>query len=109
MPVPVLTNEQRIAASAKAVQIRVRRAQVKQQLKQRTLSFTDLLKVSNQDEIIAGMKVKAVLEALPAIGKVKATALMEQCGIANSRRIKGLGLHQIDSLVKALAKREKKV
>jgi hypothetical protein len=105
MPVPVLTQEQRIAASAKAVEIRVRRAQVKQQLKDRLISFSDLLKVSEQDDIISGMKVLSVLEALPAIGKVKAATLMKQCGIADSRRIKGLGQHQIQSLLNALGKR----
>lgn len=105
MPVPVLTQEQRIAASAKAVAIRVRRAQVKQKLKERLISFSDLLKVSEQDDIISGMKVLSVLESLPAIGKVKAATLMKQCGIADSRRIKGLGQHQAQSLLKALGKR----
>ena len=105
MPVPVLTQEQRIAASAKAVEIRVRRAQVKQQLKDRLISFADLLKVSEQDDIISGMKVISVLESLPAIGKIKAATLMKQCGIADSRRLKGLGQHQITSLQNALAKR----
>jgi hypothetical protein len=105
MAVPVLTHEQRIAASAKAVEIRVRRAQVKQQLKDRALTFSDLVKVSDQDEIISGMKVISVLEALPAFGKVKATSLMEKCGIAPSRRMKGLGQHQAQALLDALAKR----
>lgn len=108
MPVPVLTHEQRVAASAKAVAIRVRRAEVKQQLKDRLITFPELLKVSEQDEIIAGMKVQSVLESLPAIGKVKATSLMDKCGIATSRRLKGLGLNQSQALIKLLAEREAK-
>lgn len=105
MAVPVLTQEQRVAASAKATQIRVRRKEVKLQLKNKQITFADLLKVSEQDEIIAGMKVKSVLESLPAFGKVKAAALMQNCGIAETRRIKGLGLHQSQALLTALAAR----
>ena len=105
MPVPVLTQEQRVAASAKAVEIRVRRANIKQQLKDGKISFAALLEVSALDDIIAGMKVQSVLESLPAIGKIKAASLMEKCGIANSRRIKGLGQHQTQALLQLLAKR----
>jgi hypothetical protein len=109
MPIPVLTHEQRVAASAKAVSIRVRRAQVKQQLKERIISFSQLLQMSEQDDIIAGMKVKSALESLPAIGKVKADALMKKCDIASSRRLKGLGNHQVQALLSELAKREVKL
>ena len=105
MPVPVLTQEQRIAASAKGVQIRVRRAEVKQQLKNQQITFPQLLEVSGKDDIIAGMKVQSVLESLPAIGKVKAAHLMDTCGIASSRRLKGLGANQVQALLGALTKK----
>lgn len=105
MSVPVLTQEQRIAASAKGVEIRVRRAQVKQQLKEKHITFPQLLEVSGKDDIIAGMKVQSVLESLPAIGKVKAAHLMDSCGIASSRRLKGLGAHQTKALLNALNKK----
>lgn len=108
MAVPVLTQEQRIAASAKGVEIRVRRAQVKKQLKEQVITFPQLLEVSHHDEIIAGMKVQSVLESLPAIGKIKAEKLMESCGIAGSRRIKGLGLNQVNDLLQALNRRQGK-
>lgn len=108
MAVPVLTQEQRVAASAKATQIRIRRKDVKAQLKNKQITFADILKVSEQDEIIAGMKVKSVLEALPAFGKVKAATLMKECGIADTRRIKGLGLHQAQALLNALKIRAEK-
>ena len=38
-------------------------------------------------------------EALPGIGKVRAAAIMEQLGIAASRRVRGLGIHQRQALV----------
>jgi len=40
------------------------------------------------------MKVSALLEALPGVGKVRAKQIMEQLGIAESRRVRGLGSNQ---------------
>lgn len=106
MPVPVLTQEQRVAASAKAVVVRVRRAEVKSALKSKVLTLKQLIQVSESDDIIAGMKVKAVLESLPAIGKIKAKTIMEKCEIAPSRRLKGLGEHQVQALLNELNSRQ---
>ena len=107
MSVPQLTHEQRVAASAKAVAIRAKRADVKKQLKSAQLSLRDLLIVSQVDDVVAGMKVVSVLEALPGIGQVKASAIMEKCGIAVSRRLRGLGPHQIESLTKVIEGRSR--
>ena len=37
------------------------------------------------------MKVSALLEALPGVGKVRAAQIMEKIGISESRRVRGLG------------------
>lgn len=105
MPVPLLTQDQRIAASAKAVLIRTKRAQIKIQLKSAQISLRDLLAVADVDDIVAGMRVVAVLEALPGIGHIKAAALMEKCGVAASRRLRGLGPHQAEALCALLDRR----
>ena len=102
MAVPVLTNEQRIAASAKAVEVRTKRAAIRRQLKDSQVSFSDVLSVSNSDDIVSGMRVLTILESLPGIGKIKASALMETCDIALSRRMKGLGSTQAQKLKSAL-------
>ena len=102
MAVPVLTNEQRIAASAKAVEVRTKRAALRRQLKDSQVSFSDVLSVSNSDDIVSGMRVLTILESLPGIGKIKASALMETCDIALSRRMKGLGSSQAQKLKSAL-------
>lgn len=102
MPVPILTNEQRIAASAKAVVIRTARAALRKQLKESQISFTDVLAIADSDDIVAGMRVVTVLESLPGIGKIKAASLMETCGITLSRRMKGLGTTQAQKLRVAL-------
>ena len=106
MPVPVLSHDQRVAASAKAVVIRTKRAAVKSQLKSGQVSVSDLLVVAQVDDIVAGMRVISVLGALPGIGRVKAAAIMESCGIAVSRRLRGLGPHQTNALCRLLDQRK---
>lgn len=105
MAVPVLTNEQRLAASAKAVIVRTKRAEVRKLLKDSKISFTDVLSIAVNDEIVSGMKVITILESLPGIGKIKAAALMETCDITLSRRMKGLGTTQSKKLRAALNRR----
>ena len=45
--------------------------------------------------------ITVVLESLPGVGKVKARRLMEDIGIAESRRIRGLGDNQRRELLAA--------
>ena len=49
------------------------------------------------------MKVVAVLESLPGVGKVKARRLMEEVGISETRRVQGLGEKQRKSLFEKLS------
>lgn len=102
MAVPVLTNEQRVAASAKAVEMRTKRAVVRRQLKDSKVSFTEVLSIASSDDIVSGMRVITILESLPGMGKIKASSLMESCDIAMSRRMKGLGSTQAQKLQSAL-------
>ncbi|MCW2860256.1 MAG: hypothetical protein JWP48_1964, partial [Actinoallomurus sp.] len=46
------------------------------------------------DDVIGKMKVSALLESLPGVGKVRAKQIMERLGIAESRRVRGLGANQ---------------
>jgi len=101
---PVLTSEQRAAALAKAAKVRKDRAQVKKDLKEGTLSLADALDRAATDEVIAKMRVLVLLESLPALGKIKARRLLEQVGIAESRRVKGLGVHQRVELLRVTAR-----
>ena len=48
--------------------------------------------------IIGKMKVSALLESLPGVGKVRAKQIMERLGIAESRRVRGLGTNQRSAL-----------
>ena len=96
---PQLTDEQRRAALAKAAEARRVRAEIKELLKMGTLSLSELLDRSDNDRILAKMKVLSVLEALPKLGKVKARRTMDEVGISDSRRLRGLGSQQRAELV----------
>ncbi len=96
---PKLTDEQRAAALEKAAKVRRIRSEMKMRLKMGSVSFPELLEQADNDEIIAKIKVLAVLESLPGVGKVKARRTMEEIGIAESRRIAGLGPQQRKALL----------
>ena len=99
MPLPELTPEQRAEALAKAAQARATRAEVKNRLKYSGASLSSVLEAAEADEAIGKLKVVALLEALPGVGPVKAKAIMAEIGIAESRRVRGLGPHQRQALV----------
>ncbi|MDA8379633.1 MAG: integration host factor, actinobacterial type [Actinomycetota bacterium] len=91
---PALTPEQRQQALAKAAAARRQRAEIKEKLKMGNLSLAQLLENAENDDIVGKMKVLAVLESLPGLGKVKARRLMETIGISETRRLQGLGANQ---------------
>lgn len=96
---PQLTDEQRAAALAKAAEVRRIRAETKELLKMGSITFSELLQRAEDDDAIAGMKIASVLPSLPGMGKVKAKRLMEEVGIADNRRIRGLGDKQREALL----------
>lgn len=98
MPLPQLTEEQRKLALEKAAEARKARAEIKQQLKTAQLTLPQILD-QQDNETIGKMKVSAVLEALPGVGKVRARKIMERLDISSSRRIRGLGGKQKDALL----------
>jgi hypothetical protein len=95
---PPLTPEQRAAALEKAAQARKDRAEVKNKLKHATMTLPQVLKEGQTDDVIGKMKVSALLEAMPGVGKVRAKQIMERLGIAESRRVRGLGANQRTAL-----------
>lgn len=98
MALPELTPEQRAQALEKAAEARKARAELKNRLKNGGISLAEVLEEGKSDDVSGKMKVSAVLEALPGVGKVKATQTMEELGISESRRVRGLGSNQIDAL-----------
>lgn len=97
---PSLSPEQRAAALEKAKEARAARAEIKARLKMGTLTLAQALK--SDDVNVGKLKVVALLESLPGVGKVKARKVMEEIGIADNRRVQGLGAQQRSALLSAL-------
>jgi transposase len=95
---PPLTPEQRAAALEKAAEARRARAEVKNRLKNKQGSLSDVLAEGQENEVIGKMKVSALLESLPGVGKVRAKQIMEKLEISESRRVRGLGAKQVEAL-----------
>lgn len=99
MALPELTPEQRAAALEKAALARRERAAVKHRLKHSAGSLAAVIAAGKDNEVIGKMRVSALLESLPGVGRVRARQLMEEIGISESRRVRGLGANQISALV----------
>ena len=83
---PQLTDEQRAAALEKAAAARRARAELKDRLKRGGTNLKQVLKDAETNEVFGKMKVSALLEALPKVGKVKAQEIMTELEIAPTRR-----------------------
>ena len=106
MALPPLTPEQRQAALDKAAASRRERAAVKNRLKHSGASITDVLRDGESNEVIGKMRVIDLLQSMPGLGKVRARQLMERLGIAESRRVRGLGSKQVAALEREFAQRD---
>jgi hypothetical protein len=99
VPLPKLTPEQRTAALAKAKEMRTARAELKEELKAGKITLKAVLDQAESSDVVGKLKVSAVLQSLPSIGKIRATQIMEQLKIADSRRLRGLGEQQRKALL----------
>lgn len=98
MPLPQLSPEQRAEALQKAAAARRVRADLKDRLKRQEMSVGDVLRAGATDDIVGKMRVSAVLEALPGLGKARAQKIMERLEISPTRRVRGLGANQRKAL-----------
>ena len=69
MALPQLTDEQRAAALQKAAEARRVRAELKERLKRGGTDLKQVLADAEENEILGKMKVSALLEALPKVGR----------------------------------------
>jgi hypothetical protein len=90
MALPPLSPEQRAAALEKAGRVRKERADLKGRLKQGSVTLPQVLTQAQTDESIGGMRVSALLGALPGVGKARAAQIMDRLGIAEARRVRAL-------------------
>ncbi len=101
MAIPQLSAEERQAALEKAKAARIKRAQVRDELKSGKLTLKAVLDMKD-DPVVGRMKVSTLIETMPGYGKAKAEKIMGELKIAESRRLKGLGERQEAALLERL-------
>ena len=102
MPIPTLSAGELAAARAKAIVTRRARAALKNKVRSGELRPVSALTQAIADPELKLIRVQDFLKAVPRIGDKKAEALMEKYSIATSRRLGGLGTHQLEGLTKEL-------
>ncbi|MFM7043966.1 MAG: integration host factor, actinobacterial type [Ilumatobacteraceae bacterium] len=99
---PSQTPEQLAANLEKAAAARAARSELKQRVKTGDVTLAAVLDAV--DDVAQKLKVVALLESLPGVGKVKARRIMDDIGIPDNRRVQGLGAHQKQALVELLGR-----
>ena len=94
---PARSLDQRMEALQRANDIRVRRAQLKRDLKDGQVHIESIL--LDPPEYVSTAKVFDMLMAVPKFGRVKASRLLTQCRISQSKTIGGLSDRQRQELI----------
>ena len=102
MALPQMTEEQRAAALEKAAETRKKRAEIREKIKSGKLSAKKAL-AKRDDPVIGKMRVTQFITTFPGIGKAKAAKIEAEIGIAEGRRVAGLGDKQVEALIEALS------
>jgi len=95
---PQLTPEERSRALAKAKESRQVRAAVKVRVKTGELSIAAVIEMAKDDQAVAKMRVLELVESMSGVGKIRAKSILERLDISLTRRIQGLGRHQLQAL-----------
>ncbi len=97
MQAPLRSLDQRMEALRRANEIRVRRAQLKKDLKAGRVRVESVL--LEPPEYVGTAKVIDILMAVPKFGRVKAARFLNQCRISQSKTVGGLSERQRAELV----------
>ena len=100
MAIPQLSPEERQAALEKAKAARIKRAEVRDELKSGKLTLAKVLEMKN-DPVVGRMKVSTLIET-NWCDAAKAERMMKELQIAESRRLRGLGERQQTALLERL-------
>src|SRR5205085_6656072 len=94
---PARSLDQRMEALKRANDIRVKRAQLKKDLKAGRVHVEQIL--GTPPEYVETAKVFDILMAVPKFGRVKAARFLNQCRISQSKTVGGLSDRQRAELV----------
>ncbi len=95
--VPERSLDQRLEALRRANDIRVRRAQLKKDIKSGAARIEEILEA--RPGYVETAKVFDMLMSVPKFGKVKVTRLLNQCRISESKTVGGLSERQRTELI----------
>jgi hypothetical protein len=94
---PERSLDQRMEALKRANDIRVKRAQLKKDLKAGAVQIEGIL--DSPPEYVETAKVFDMLMAVPKFGRVKAARFLNQCRISQSKTVGGLSERQRTELI----------
>ena len=94
---PARSLDQRMEALKRANDIRVKRAQLKKDLKAGKVRVEEIL--AAPPEYVETAKVFDMLMAVPKFGRVKAARFLNQCRISQSKTVGGLSDRQRAELI----------
>jgi hypothetical protein len=94
---PERSLDQRMDALRRANDVRVRRAQLKKDLKDGRVRIQTIL--GNPPEYVETAKVVDILMAVPKFGRVKAARFLNTCRISQSKTVGGLSDRQRAELI----------
>ncbi len=94
---PLRSLDQRMEALRRANEIRVRRAQLKKDLKDGRARIEEIL--SEPPDYVSTAKVFDMLMAVPKFGRVKAARFLNMCRISQSKTVGGLSERQRAELI----------
>jgi S13-like protein len=94
---PARSLDQRMEALKRANDIRVKRAQLKKDLKAGRVLVEQIL--GRPPEYVETAKVFDILMAVPKFGRVKAARFLNQCRISQSKTVGGLSERQRAELI----------
>jgi hypothetical protein len=99
MALKELSAAEREAARSKALQARTARADLKESFRTGTSSLQSVFEAADEDAAIGRMRTVDLLQTLQGVGEVRASKIMETCGISPNRRLRGLGRRQREALI----------
>ncbi len=94
---PSRSLDQRMEALTRANEIRVARAQLKRDLKERRIRIEQV--IADPPDYVLTAKVYDMLVAVPRLGRVKVGRLLTQCRISQSKTVGGLSERQRTELL----------
>lgn len=99
-PHSVFDADARARGRERALAARQRRAQIKRDLRDGATTVDAVLAERLTDPVVGRMRVTDLLESLPGVGPVRAADVLTRCSIAPSRRLRGLGEHQVGGILR---------